>query len=468
MRPAQLALIVLAAASVQAGADRASALLEAAYNDDVTSARAAIQDGADVKAPNRYGVTALELACTNASPRMVELLLKAGADANTAAVGGETVLMTCARTGSVEAVKALLKAGADIQAKESKRGQNALMWAAAEGHAETVEALIAAGSSIRSRLDSGYTPLLLAVREGQIGVVRVLLKAGADVNDTIRPAEASGPRPASGAGAPRPGNSALHLATVNGHFDLGSLLLEAGADPNAIGVGYAPLHIVSWVRKPGGGDNDPAPRGSGNMTSVEYVKKLAKHGADLNIRMTKKMNVGLTGLNTAGATPFILAARTGDSELMRTLAALGADPKMPTNDGATPLIVAAGLGTRSPGEDAGTESEVLEAVQLAMELGNDVNAVDNNGETAMHGAAYKNLPAVVEYLATHGAKIDVWHRKNKHGWTPLTIAKGYRFGNFKPSAVTVAAISRAMLAAGVSPDSEPTPVVTSNSDYKKP
>jgi ankyrin repeat protein len=448
--------------------DGTSPLHIAAYNDDLEAVQTLVRSGADVKAANRYGVTPLELACTNGNARMVEVFLKAGADPNTKAPGGETALMTCARTGKVDAVKALLAAGADVQAKEAKRGQNALMWAAAEGNVETVEALIAAGSSVRARLDSGFTPLLLAVREGQIGVVRALLKAGADVNDTIRPLEVSGPRPASGAGAPRSGTSALHLAVTNAHFDLAAFLLEAGADPNAIGVGYTPLHIISWVRKPGGGDNDPAPRGSGTMSSIELVKQLVKHGANVNARMTKKMAVGLTALNTNGATPFLLAARTADVELMRTLASLGADPKHPNVDNATPLIVAAGLGTRSPGEDAGAESEVLEAVQLALELGNDVNAVDNNGETAMHGAAYKNVPSVVEYLAAHGANINVWHQKNKQGWTPLTIARGYRFGNYKPSAVTVAAFTRVMLAAGVSPDKEPVPSVTSNSEYKKP
>ena len=180
--------------------------------------------------------------------------------------------------------------------------------------------------------------------------------------------QVSGPRPASGAGVPRPGNSALHLAVVNGHFELAAMLLEAGADPNAAGVGYTPLHILTMVRKPGGGDNDPAPRGSGTMTSLELVKRFAKHGANLNARMTRRANIGLTGLNTLGATPFLMAARSGDAELMRTLAALGADPLIPNADDATPLIVAAGLGTRSPGEDAGTESEVLEAVQVALEL----------------------------------------------------------------------------------------------------
>jgi ankyrin repeat protein len=119
-------------------------------------------------------------------------------------------------------------------------------------------------------------------------------------------------------------------------------------------------------------------------------------------------------------------------------------------DNSTPLMAAAGLGTRSPGEDAGTESEVVEAMQVALDLGADLNAVDNNGETAMHGAAYKNLPAAVQFLADKGAKIEIWNRKNKFGWTPLRIAEGYRFGNFKPSFETVAVFHRVMSAAGVS------------------
>ena len=135
------------------------------------------------------------------------------------------------------------------------------------------------------------------------------------------------------------------------------------------------------------------------MTSLELIKKLVAKGANINARMTKKINFGLTSLNDIGATPFCLAARTADAELMRFFASLGADPKIPTADGATPLIVAAGLGTRSPGEDAGTDSEVVRAIAVAIELGNDPNAVDRNGETAMHGAAYKNVADAVRYLA---------------------------------------------------------------------
>ena len=136
---------------------------------------------------------------------------------------------------------------------------------------------------------------------------------------------------------------------------------------------------------------------------------------------------------------------------MRTLVTLGADPTITNVENSTPLMVAAGLATRSPGEDAGTESEVLEALQILLDRGADLDAVDVNGETAMHGAAYKNLPKVVKFLAAKGAKIEIWNRPDKFEWTPLAIAVGYRFGNFKPSAVTEAAIREVMIAAGVTP-----------------
>ena len=430
-------------------ADGSTALHWAVYHDDLQTTKLLIQAGADVKAANRYAMTPLTLACTNGNGTMVELLLGAGADPNTALPGGETALMTCSRTGRVDAVKALLARGAVVDAKESERGQTALMWAAAEGHAEVIDLLIKSGADFRLRLASGFTPYLLAVREGRTEAVRTLLKAGASVNEVIEPVQELDRRFNSGRPGPRTGSSALHLAVGNAHFDLAAFLLEAGADPNALGPGYTPLHMISNVRKPGGGDNNPTPRGSGTMTSVQFVRKLAEHGANLNARMTRRVNFGLTSLNTTGATPFLLAARTGDAELMRLLASLGADPKIPTADGATPLIVAAGLGTRSPGEDAGAETEVVEAVKVALELGNDINAVDRNGETAMHGAAYKNLPTVVELLASQGANPAVWNQKNKQGWTPLTIAEGYRFGNYKPSPVTVAAFHKVMTAAGL-------------------
>jgi ankyrin repeat protein len=164
------------------------------------------------------------------------------------------------------------------------------------------------------------------------------------------------------------------------------------------------------------------------MSSLEFVRALAKHGANLNARVTKKPSMGTTNLNSIGATPFLLAARTADPDLMRLLGELGADPLLPNDDGTTPLMAAAGVGTASPGEDAGLEPEVLEAVKVALELGGDVNAVDKNGETAMHGAAYKHVPSVARLFAAHGAKVQVWNRPNKKGWTPLRITEGIPVG----------------------------------------
>ena len=209
-----------------------------------------------------------------------------------------------------------------------------------------------------------------------------------------------------------------------------SLGIDAGAVPF---LAITAVHLLIY-RLP------ISPDGSGTMTSLEFVKVIAAHGADLNARMTKKRRLNNTGFNELGATPFLLAALTADAGLMRTLAEQGADPLLSNADNSTPLMAVAGLGTRSPGEDAGTEEEVAEALQVALDLSADVNAVDDNGETAMHGAAYKNHPRAVELLAANGAEIEIWNQHNKYGWTPLSIARGYRFGNFKPSPVTVAAV----------------------------
>ena len=423
--------------------DGMTALHWAAYQDDLETTKALLVAGADANAANRYGVTPLSLACTNGNVAMVELLIKAGADPNAALPGGEAPLMTAARTGKIAAVKALIANGANIHAKDDRQGQTALMWAAAEGHTEVVELLIEFGADFRTPIESGFTPLLFAAREGRIGVARALLKAGADVNEAVDQRR-RGARP-------RSGTTPLLMAVTNAHFELAALLLDAGADPNADGTGYTPLHAIAPVRKPGIGDNDPPPEGSGSMTSIEFVKKITAKGADLNARMTRKINLGNTSLNKLGATPFFLAAQSADAELMRTLAELGADPLLTNEDNSTALMAAAGLGTRSPGEDAGTEQEVMEAIQVALDLGIDINAVDDHGETALHGSAYKNLPNVVEFLAEKGARIQIWNQKNEYGWTPLIIAEGYRFGNFKPSPVTIDAILRVMAAAGVTP-----------------
>ena len=427
----------------RAQVDGMTALHWAAYHDDLETAKLLVDAGADVKAANRYGVTPLSLACTNGNGALVELLLEAGADPNAALRGDETALMTAARTGRLGPVKALLSRGADVNARE-RRGQTALMWAAAEGHAAVVEALLEAGADFRTPLPSGFTPLCFAVREGRTDVVRVLLKAGADVNEAMRPEKASSGK------APARGTTPLILAVENGHFELAVALLEAGADPNDQRSGFTPLHTLTWVRKPNrgdGDDGDPAPIGSGNLSSLQFVDTLVEHGADVNARLERGKS-GRGVLNRVGATPFLLAAMTADVPLMRVLVKHGADPLLPNAEHCTPLMAAAGVGILAPGEEAGTEPEALEAVALALELGADVNAVDDNGETAMHGAAYKNLPSMVQLLAEKGARVEVWNRKNRYGWTPLTIAEGHRPGNFKPSPETLDALHRVMRAAG--------------------
>src|SRR5262249_377631 len=152
----------------------------------------------------------------------------------------------------------------------------------------------------------------------------------------------------------------------------------------------------------------------------------------VNLRSEKSVpNRGILG--RPGATPFQAAASTADVPLMETLVQLGADPALPNSQGSTPLLAAAGVGAGAPAEAAGTEPDVLEAVKLLVKLGADVNAVDDQGETAMHGAAYRNHPKVVQLLADKGAKVDVWNRKNKTGLTPVVIAEGHRPGlNFRP------------------------------------
>ncbi len=427
--------------------DGSTALHWAVRRDDVETAGLLIRGGANVKAVNRYGVTPLSLACVNGNAAMLESLLKAGADPNAALPGGETALMTAARTGKVDAVKALIAHGADVNFKETRRGQTALMWAAADGNTAVVEELVERGADMKARTKGGFTPLLFAIREGRSDTVRALLKAGANVNEPWQAGRASGVA----------GISPMVLAVANAHYELAGMMLDAGADPNAAVQGWTALHQITWVRKPGRGDNDPAPEGSGNLSSLDLVKKLVAKGANVNAKMTKQGNVGRTSLNMIGATPFLMAARTADVPLMRLLVQLGADPLMPNADGTTPILAAAGLGTYSPGEDPGTEPEVLEAVKLTMELGGNVNDVDKNGETIIHAATYKQVPAVAQYLVEHGAKIEIWNQKNKTGWTPLRIADGviYGGGNFRIAPEMAKTLRQVMSAAGVSTEVEP-------------
>ena len=391
--------------------DGTTLLHRAVHRGDVVEVDRLIRAGADVHARTRYGVMPLHLACVNGDAAIVRRLLDAGADPNAALPDGETVLMTAARTGQVEALRALLARGADVQAREPARGQTALMWAAAENNAGAVRLLVESGADVRMRTKSGaFTALLFAVRAGHLDATRALLDLRAPVDDAMPD-----------------GTSALVLAVTNAHYELAALLLDAGADPDADAQGWTALHQIAWSRRHNAGFNLPGPVATGTLDSLELVRRLVRKGADVNARQQKEPRDGNRNLlNRIGSTPFLLAAKSADVPLMRVLLENGADASIPTSNGTTPLMAAAGVGIWAPGENPGTHEEALAAVALAYEAGGgDVNAIDKEGETALHGAVYRGgaIP-VMQFLIDRGARLDV---VNKKGWTPLTAADGVEY-----------------------------------------
>ncbi len=441
--------------------DGMSALHWAVRHDSVEMTELLIAAGADVGATNRYGVTPLTLASTNGNEPIVSRLLAAGADPNTRLEGGETVLMTAARTGRVEVIYTLLSAGADPNARDDVRGQTALMWAAAENNAAAVSALIAGGAAVSARTgdlttedtggvfsravgltksaDSGpsFTALLFAVQRGQFEATRALLAAGADVNDTFPD-----------------GTSALVLAAMNGQFDLGVFLIDQGANVNAAEQGWNALHQTVRLRRTNIG-HMPPPEGRGNMSNMDLIHKLLAAGIDVNAPMTADFRDGYRNrLNRFGATPFLLASKNVDTQVMQVLLDSGADPLIPNADLTTPLMVAAGVDMWNPGEDGGAtvedEPEALEAVKMLVALGNDVRAANDRGETALHGAAYRGAPSIVNYLVEQEAELDA---RSVQGWTPWTIANGVFYSLFyKEQPQTADRLEELMAARGMSTD----------------
>ena len=340
-----------------------------------------------------------------------------------------------------------------MNATESWRGQTALMWAAMENNGAAARALIEAGADVAARSKAGFTPLLFAARAGHFQAADALLAGGANANEALPD-----------------GTSALVVAVTNAHYQFAAWMLEKGADPNAAGQGWTALHQLVWTRRPNMGQIPmQAPVATGSMSSLELARQLLKHGANPNTRQEKDPSDGYRNLlNRKGATPFLLAAKAADVELMRVLVEGGADPLLPTADKTTPLMAAAGVGIWAVGESPGENEEALAAVKYALELGGKVTDVNDSGYTAMHGAAHRGANELVQFLADKGARLDLALTKTgggplgwKEGWTPLAIAEGLFYANtFKRQPETAALIRRLMAERGLTP---PTPTVAQNS-----
>ncbi|HEX5420628.1 MAG TPA: ankyrin repeat domain-containing protein [Gammaproteobacteria bacterium] len=434
-----------------AQSDGATALHWAAYLDDLGAAQALIEAGAKVEVANREGMTPLFLACQAGDAAMVMLLLDNGADAAATLRHGETTLMMAARTGKPAVLKELLAHGAAIDAKEKLRGTTALMWAAAYSNPAAVEFLVEHGADVaarsnptvlahstrvaptaRSRIESyrkrlakaeqskqasdagdddsasrprarsrrqtprdrgGLTPLVFAVRQGDMDSVRILIEHGAAINQTTEY-----------------GWTPLLAATENRYYRMGRYLLEHGADPNIANKGgWTPLYIATDNRNVAPGDY---PVRKPDMDHLDFIGLLLKAGADPNARMRSSIFSRTVFTNPwlyeDGATPFLRAAESGDLVLMKTLLEHGADPHIPTDANVTPLMVASGIGWVDGLTYEWSPEQTLATVKFLLDLGADVNAQDTvDGRTALMGAAHKGRNGVVQLLVDHGADLSV-------------------------------------------------------------
>jgi uncharacterized protein len=414
---------ILTLPTLAADIDGTTPLIYAAHQNDLNLVKRLLAEGADAKAANRYGITALWEAANLGNGEMIEALLKVGADPKAMIGQGETPLMTASRTGTVSGVKALLAAGADVNAKESYRGETALMWAVAENHADVAKLLITAGADVNARSTyydfkfrkvasggtqavyyrGGLTPLLFAARQGATESAEALLAAGADVN------------------LPEPEYqfTPLLLAIYNDHYDFAAMLVEHHAKLDGS------LYLAAEMRNLDYFGNRPRKPITDKLDELGFIKFLLDHGAEpdapLKTKLPGRMAQGAISV-PPGGTPFYRAARSADFETMRLLLAHGADPNRPSDDHTTPLIAAAtGQGARFAGGQERPEPEFVEAIRLCVEKGADINAANDRGDTPMHAAAQRGADLIVQFLADHGAKLDV---KNKSGRTPLDLALG--------------------------------------------
>lgn len=403
--------------------DGTTALHWSVHRDELELATLLVRSGAKVDTANQLGVTPLSLACGNGSPRIVELLLDSGASVALALPERPPAIMLCARSGSAEGVRLLIARGAEVNAREPLRQQTALMWAVAQRHVPVVRLLLAHGADVRARSAvtpvmvnrgdpndiytvvkgevpfGGSTPLLFAARQGDAESASLLLNAGADPNDT----------------APD-GTSALVVAVHSGHQPVATLLLSKGANPNAIGAGYTALHAAVL------------------RSDLEMVRNLLGYGAEVDVPLRHGTTTTRAGghfvlpENLTGATPFLLAAKFLEVDIMRLLAARGADPRRTLNDGSTALMLAAGSLSLGPLFDrrgriallaSPDERAAVQAVQLALSLGGDIRAANVQGNTALHGASARGYAELARLLLDRGAPRDV---RNAKGETPLDVA----------------------------------------------
>ena len=401
------------------GVDGTTALHWAAYGDDVELAGLLLDAGADPNAANRNGATPLTLACANANPAVIERLLEAGADPSLAP-NGEPPILSCARTGRVAALRALLAYGASVDAADTWRGQTPLMWAAAENHAPIMNVLLEGGAAVDAPSTGGFTALMFAVRQDAREAARLLIAAGAEVDVRL-----PGGNPAAQPAAMGP--SLLSVAVTNGHFTMAAVLLDAGADAASRDLrGNSLLHDLVQRRAPqrrlanqfvDSYGVDPQ-----QLDSLDLMRELVAHGADPNarseptpIRHERWTDEGIfsagrpymdNSVNLGGATPYVLAAQRADVEAMRELTVLGADPRMATYANNTAVMMAAGIGHIEGSRRFRPEADALEAVELALAAGVDVNASNANGQTALHGAVYRAAGGIIRHLVEAGARTD--------------------------------------------------------------